>query len=382
MAPTGTSTFARYGPADPTCTTAVTTSTATVSGAGTYQSAAFPTNTLGIYRWIASYSGDPNNSPIGGACGASGESVLVTLPSSGANVYVTGADPVHALPEITQYTVAVDGKLSAKNPPALATPAGNEPVAIVASAAGRRVYAGGSGNTNTVYRFDVVPDGTLSPMTPATVAAGTSPSAIVFSGNGKTAYIPNFSDNSVSQFTIAADGTLTAVGSAVATGAGPIAIAVSPDGTNADIVNFNDDTVSQYTIAADGTLSPKTPAFIAADQDLRSIAVAPPQGAPTTTILGVTPAFAAPVGTTETLTATVSPGAAGTVYFVDGTLSLGAPVPVSNGVATLSATLAPGIHALIAAFSPTDPTSFAGSLSPAISYPVNAKRPLCIRRCR
>lgn len=68
-APTGTITFALYGPADPTCATALTTSMATVTGAGTYHSAAFTANTLGTYRWIARYSGDVNNTAVGGACG-------------------------------------------------------------------------------------------------------------------------------------------------------------------------------------------------------------------------------------------------------------------------------------------------------------------------
>ena len=49
----GTPMVGIYGPTDPTCAAALTTSTMPVSGAGTYQSAAFPTNTLGTYRWIA-----------------------------------------------------------------------------------------------------------------------------------------------------------------------------------------------------------------------------------------------------------------------------------------------------------------------------------------
>jgi len=75
--PTGTITFKLYGPGDTTCQTAIATSTATVSGNGTYGSAVFTTVGAGTYNWIASYGGDANNNPAGPtACGA--ESVKVT----------------------------------------------------------------------------------------------------------------------------------------------------------------------------------------------------------------------------------------------------------------------------------------------------------------
>ena len=103
---------------------------------------------------------------------------------------------------------------------------------------------------------------------------------------------------------------------------------------------------------------------------------------PTTTVLGVTPTSPAAAGTVETLTATVAPTAPGSVQFLDGTNSLGAPVPVTGATAALTTTLASGTHSLTAVFTPTDPTAFGGSASPVVPYAVNAKRPLCIRLCR
>jgi molybdenum ABC transporter molybdate-binding protein len=80
--PTGKITFGVYGPGDSGCTTPLATSTATVSGDGTYASAAYTPTTPGTYRWIASYGGDTNNNPVAGTCGAAGESVIVTaIPS-------------------------------------------------------------------------------------------------------------------------------------------------------------------------------------------------------------------------------------------------------------------------------------------------------------
>src|SRR5262249_52426583 len=75
----------------------------------------------------------------------------------------------------------------------------------------------------------------------------------------------------------------------------------------------------------------------------------------TSTVLNVTPVSPADAGTSETLKATVSPSAAGSVQFKDGTAALGAPVPVAGGVASLNTTLPVGTHSLTAVFTPADP---------------------------
>ncbi len=79
--PTGTITFKLYGPASsPACTNLVFTSSAvTVSGNGNYTSTpAYTPTAVGTYYWVASYSGDANNSAITAACGAANESVTIT----------------------------------------------------------------------------------------------------------------------------------------------------------------------------------------------------------------------------------------------------------------------------------------------------------------
>ena len=90
----------------------------------------------------------------------------------------------------------------------------------------------------------------------------------------------------------------------------------------------------------------------------------------TTTTLAVTPASPATTPVNPTLTATVSPVAAGTVQFSDGATLLGAPVAVAAGVATTSVTAATvGTHSYSAAFTSTDP-AFASSASVPTSYVV------------
>ena len=64
--PTGTITFNLYGPDDADCSRpAVFTSSATVTGNGSYQSGAFQLTEPGIYRWVVQYSGDKNNEAAG-----------------------------------------------------------------------------------------------------------------------------------------------------------------------------------------------------------------------------------------------------------------------------------------------------------------------------
>ena len=78
-------------------------------------------------------------------------------------------------------------------------------------------------------------------------------------------------------------------------------------------------------------------------------------------------------GTTQTLTATVSPStAAGSVQFFDGGTALGSPVAVSGGVARTTATLALGSHSLSASFTPTDAVAYTASSSPTVSYVVRS----------
>ena len=75
---TGTISFALYGPNNASCSGApIFTGSATVSGNGNYNSGNFTPTQAGVYRWIASYSGDANNLPVQGSCNDAGESVTV-----------------------------------------------------------------------------------------------------------------------------------------------------------------------------------------------------------------------------------------------------------------------------------------------------------------
>lgn len=93
----------------------------------------------------------------------------------------------------------------------------------------------------------------------------------------------------------------------------------------------------------------------------------------TTTTLTASPDSPVAQNAAVTLTATVTPAAAGNVQFKDGTTNLGDLVPVTNGIARGSiSTLGPGSHSLTAVFTPTNATAFSTSTSPAVTIVVNA----------
>jgi len=84
--PTGTVTFALYGPGDTACSG--TNLVAGLAGfdnvalsGGSATSANFMANQVGTYNWVAAYSGDANNASVVSGCGT--EQVTITKPLGG-----------------------------------------------------------------------------------------------------------------------------------------------------------------------------------------------------------------------------------------------------------------------------------------------------------
>ncbi|HEY2665872.1 MAG TPA: hypothetical protein VGK51_03455, partial [Actinomycetota bacterium] len=67
--PSGSVVFTLYAPGDTACQSPISTMTGTLSG-GTASSGAVPVTAAGTYNWVASYSGDANNSAVASPCGS------------------------------------------------------------------------------------------------------------------------------------------------------------------------------------------------------------------------------------------------------------------------------------------------------------------------
>jgi len=90
------------------------------------------------------------------------------------------------------------------------------------------------------------------------------------------AYVSNQSDNTISAYKIALDGTLTVLpGSPYAAGQGPAGAAVEPTGKFLYVANILSDNVSGYSIASDGTLTPIPGSPFPAASGAVSVAVDP-----------------------------------------------------------------------------------------------------------
>ena len=136
--PTGTLTFALYGPHDRSCTrTPAFTSTSGVIGNGYYRSGSFTPSQAGTYRWVITYSGDNNNQPAGPTgCGEGTETVVVS----------------RARPTLTS---SASGPLRRFVRPARHAPHRLRAVRVHAARAAQRVHdtanlAGGSAPTGTI----------------------------------------------------------------------------------------------------------------------------------------------------------------------------------------------------------------------------------------
>ncbi len=92
--PTGTITFKLFADASGACGTQIGSAvTAAVNGNGNYTSPSINVGSAGLYHWVASYSGDTNNSTISGACSDANENVTVT---TAAPTISTVASPASA----------------------------------------------------------------------------------------------------------------------------------------------------------------------------------------------------------------------------------------------------------------------------------------------
>ena len=106
--PTGEIRFELFGPNDANCSrTPVFTTATIVTGNGTYNSEPFTATASGVYRWLAEYSGDANNTATGRtACDDAAERVQVTLPAeplltTSASAAVAVGSPVYDTAHLT-----------------------------------------------------------------------------------------------------------------------------------------------------------------------------------------------------------------------------------------------------------------------------------------
>jgi uncharacterized repeat protein (TIGR02543 family) len=176
---------------------------------------------------------------------------------------------------ISQYTIGSNGALTPMTPPTVPT-GGNDSRYLAVDPSGKYVYVSNV-VSNTVGQFTIGTDGTLTAMSTPTVVMGDTsggklyyPCGLAVSPTSQRVYVSLDQSSGVNQFSYGANGALSPLTPAKVTSGdpnngrnGPDAVAIDPTGTWAYVVNGGANTISQYRIGTDGTLSPLTPFLVA-----------------------------------------------------------------------------------------------------------------------
>jgi|GEM_PF-372156 len=166
---------------------------------------------------------------------------------------------------LMQYPIAADGSLGVARTTALRQ---FNPLSVAIHPTGKYAYvthgnANASLSPNAITQFSIAADGTLAPIG-VRQGDGVYPAGIASHPSGKFIYVANFYGNggkiagSVSQYTVSSkDGSLQPIASKpyALTGNNPFGVTIDPTGRYAYVTNFGAATISQFNVNSDGSLS-------------------------------------------------------------------------------------------------------------------------------
>lgn len=212
----------------------------------------------------------PLNAPViqitPGACPSAVASVAAD--ATGHYLYATGGGGL-----LWQFSIGIGGVLAPLSPATVAT--GNTPQAVITDPMGQFAYVINMAD-DTVSQYGIGATGALTPLSVPTVPTGNTPTEIAIDPQGRYVYVLNSIDNTVSQYSLGSGGALTPLSPATeATGATPVAIVVDPSGQYVYVANSVGGTVSQYAIGSSGALTPLSTPSVASGSGPTSIAVDP-----------------------------------------------------------------------------------------------------------
>jgi 6-phosphogluconolactonase (cycloisomerase 2 family) len=173
-----------------------------------------------------------------------------------ANFGANAQNPPAGPGTISQYSIGLDGSLTPMSSATVAS--GSGPNALAVDPASKHLYVANLGDNN-VGQYNINSDGSLTAMTSPPIASGVRPVGITIDPSGKYVYVANQTSGTISQYTVGVAGDLTAIaGPPVTAGAGVSAVTIDPTGKFLYATNRGTTTVSQFTIGAGGALTPMT----------------------------------------------------------------------------------------------------------------------------
>jgi len=202
----------------------------------------------------------------------------LSVDPGGQFLYVVGSprDPPGPTASIAQYSIRSDGTLASLAPASL-TLSVSALGSLAIDPGGRYAYLPGDTNApgGLVSQFSINSDGTLTPLTPATVGAPQGTIAVTIAPGGQTAWvistcIDTACDGQIEPYAIGADGTLTPTGVVTLTGTHVNPVELVTDGSSSSVyllanamgVDTNAGAVYQYAIDSMGALAADTPASL------------------------------------------------------------------------------------------------------------------------
>jgi 6-phosphogluconolactonase len=180
-----------------------------------------------VVEWHAiGANGALSSMPVGNLLTAyvSGE---IAIDPTGGYAYVTAffspAPPLGGT--VAQYTLDSNGTLTPEAAPIVTT--GSGPSSITIDPTGKYAYIADL-DESAISQY-LVATGTLEGLNPPKIPTGGQPTSIALDRTGHYAYVVSHSGNAVWQYSITANGTLTPISPAtVVTGSGPDNIAITP----------------------------------------------------------------------------------------------------------------------------------------------------------
>jgi 6-phosphogluconolactonase len=200
---------------------------------------------------VAAYRQDPNSGVLTSLAGspfATGTAPqALALHPSKKFLYIANSGEN----DISRFTISSKGALTEVTP---RTQAGQTPVVLVMDSAGSFLYVGNSGSMNiSVFSIDAG-SGALTEVSQSPFPIGLAPLNMKLSPSGAFLYATG-SSGLVEAFTVNA-GVLKILGIFQTNGVSPYGLAIDPAGTYLYTANFASNSISEFTIASDGTLAP------------------------------------------------------------------------------------------------------------------------------
>lgn len=151
---------------------------------------------------------------------------------------------------INQFQINSNGSLSPLSPASVPLPAGNYGIGITPN--GQFLFA--TSDENKVYQYVIGGDGTLTANATPTVNVGDEPVHIEFSPDSEMAYVANWGDGTIGCYSISGAGVLSFIEN-VTTVAGVWTISLDRTGSYLYAGGSNEASVAQFMIESDNTLT-------------------------------------------------------------------------------------------------------------------------------